>query len=622
MDEDLKKLIDETVDCFFNNTPEKLHEASFRIYNNTLCPDLWDEYQHLDPEVRLNLLRMAYDLYKKTKFVAPIADVWLMGSIANYNWTPDSDADVHIIIDFSKLQMPNETASKVAKSAGAQWNNEHNVTIKGHKVEINIQSVKAEKPYVMGIYSLVKDAWVRQPQHMNVNIDKTLIQAKYGEMKKYVEDALQSKDQEVLKSAKEYLDDYRQHGLDTGGELSVENIVYKILRSKGLIKMLKSSIVSNYDQEMTVSEKTKPSLKETNGPHDIDGANFKIRFNQDGIGSNAAKVFIGDEWFANAYQPWGEGDWAINAHTGAMKRHFKSPERLFKTLEELLEYLETWYSTNSVREVTQKDIKSKFPLPSAFSKGDPKLSMMTLDNLKSMRDKEARMWKALQGKEDKQGLQQAVDGFIMYNDEIKRRMDYINAPANEQFVHSFEADYGRGKMYVEVFKNPTTREFNECKPHYEVGALLKDNDIYVFNREKAYHKNVMTQMKLEDAMSILIMPDNTSATRMDILVTDATKNTKWHHNPNTEQFIRSHPFFKRKQIDHIMYWDEDIVGDWSKLKPEVSEGYGMANPEQDPLHVPGERWRIKWGSRKTPKISADEQKIVNELVDDIVAGML
>src|SRR5271157_3568123 len=127
--------------------------SNFRIYNDTLCPDLWDSAMHLDPHIRSNLIQMAYDFYEKTKLPAPIVDVYLMGSGANYNWTPDSDVDVHIIIDYSKLQMPPETASKTVKTVGAQWNAEHSVLIKGHKVEMNLQNAAEQKRYVTGIYS-------------------------------------------------------------------------------------------------------------------------------------------------------------------------------------------------------------------------------------------------------------------------------------------------------------------------------------------------------------------------------------------------------------------------------------------------------------------------------------
>ena len=42
-----------------------------------------------------------------------------------------------------------------------------------------------------------------------------------------------------MKAAKDYVDAFRQYGLDSAGELSVENIVYKIFRNRGIIKLLK-----------------------------------------------------------------------------------------------------------------------------------------------------------------------------------------------------------------------------------------------------------------------------------------------------------------------------------------------------------------------------------------------
>lgn len=235
--------------------------ANFRIYNETLCPELWDSAQHLDPEVRLNLLQMARDFYEKTNLPAPIIDVYLMGSIANYNWTADSDVDVHVIVNYTKLQMPAETANKTVKTAGAQWNLEHEVTIKGHKVEMNIQNSSEQKPYVTGVYSLFSDQWIRKPFKMSVKIDRSILKTQYDAMKKYVQSAISSGNREQMKGVKKYLDAYRQYGLDTYGELSYENVIFKILRSRGLIKQLKDSITAIYDKEMTVDEVGMKDLK-------------------------------------------------------------------------------------------------------------------------------------------------------------------------------------------------------------------------------------------------------------------------------------------------------------------------------------------------------------------------
>lgn len=240
--------------------------SSVRVYNQTLCPGLWDTAMHLDPRIRISLLKIAYDFYKKTKFVAPIQDIYLMGSAANFNWTEESDVDVHLLIDFNTLKMPGETAVKITRTASSLWNSEHNVRIKGHKVEINIQKAGEAKPHVTGIYSLLFDQWVRKPQYQPVSIDRNLIQQKYTEIKTHVEKALGSGDREYMKSMKDFLDEYRQYGLDSQGELSSENIVYKILRSKGIIKKLKDAIVQVYDTQMTVPEATEKDVKSRH-PH-------------------------------------------------------------------------------------------------------------------------------------------------------------------------------------------------------------------------------------------------------------------------------------------------------------------------------------------------------------------
>ena len=236
--------------------------ANFRIYNDCLCPEMWDSAQHLDPYVRINLLRMAYDFYKKTNLPSPIIDVYLMGSIANYNWTKDSDVDVHVIIDYRKLQMPEQTANKTVKTAGAQWNQEHNIFVKGRKVEMNIQNASEPKPYVTGIYSLMRDQWVRTPSKVMPQIDRNVIRVHYKAMQVYLENAIRSGDREQMKAAKKYLDAYRQYGLDTYGELSYENIVFKILRSRGTLKQLKDSMTAVYDKELSVDEVGERDIKQ------------------------------------------------------------------------------------------------------------------------------------------------------------------------------------------------------------------------------------------------------------------------------------------------------------------------------------------------------------------------
>lgn len=228
--------------------------SAIRVYNKTLCPELWTSDLKLDPIVRRNLLQLAKDFYEKAEFKAPVLDIYFMGSAANYNWTPDSDVDVHILIDFSQLQMPTETAHQSVRAASSLWNEEHDIKIKNHNVEINIQDRADNKPHVTGIFSLVKNTWVRTPKKSNININKVAIVSTYTRLKNNVENAIRIGDRDYLKSVKEYINAYRQYGLDTKGELSTENLVFKILRSRGIIKNLNAAINKLYDLKMSVQE--------------------------------------------------------------------------------------------------------------------------------------------------------------------------------------------------------------------------------------------------------------------------------------------------------------------------------------------------------------------------------
>ena len=315
-----------------------------------MCPDLWDSAQHLDPTIRANLLQMANDFYEKTELPAPVIDIYLMGSAANYNWTPDSDIDVHVIIDYTKLQMPQETAFKTVKTAGAQWNAEHNILIKGHKVEMNIQNSAEQKPYVTGIYSLVNDQWLRKPFKMPFNLDRQVLKFQYETMKNYLNNTIRSRDREQMKAAKKYLDAYRQYGLDTYGELSYENIIYKMLRARGLIKQLKDSIIQVYDKQMTVDEV---------GERDIKQIHPTLSFGDD----------------------------------------------------------ETFGSPKFDRSYWSKFKKKTF---------DVNLANLTMDELKALREKARR---GMNANDEWADLHKS--DFKLYNDELKRRFAYINAPVTE-----------------------------------------------------------------------------------------------------------------------------------------------------------------------------------------------
>lgn len=91
-----------------------------------------------------------------------------------------------------------------------------------------------------------------------------------------------------------------------------------------------------------------------------------------------------------------------------------------------------------LKEVSQKDINSRHPQRRSFdSQWNPKLEMMTLDNLKSLRNKAARTLKSLKPEQDKFGQRvQASKDFVIYQNELKRRLQLINRPMSEDLGYS------------------------------------------------------------------------------------------------------------------------------------------------------------------------------------------
>jgi len=224
-----------------------------RIYNNTLNPALWNDDGTLKQDVNQNLVQIAKDFYEETQLTPTISDILLLGSSANYNWTPTSDIDVHVSIDFAQLKMSKEDAGNYTNALKAKWNDAHDIHIKDHNVEMYIQDVN-HKTHALGIYSLLQNKWLVKPNKVIVKLDNNLIKQKYRDLVSKISNAIKSKDINVIKYTLKDVYDMRQSGLDMAGEFSTENIVFKLLRNNNYIDALKDSISKVYDIQHTMKE--------------------------------------------------------------------------------------------------------------------------------------------------------------------------------------------------------------------------------------------------------------------------------------------------------------------------------------------------------------------------------
>ena len=230
-----------------------------KFYQKELNSLFWKDNE-FDPHVREKLLEIAKDFYSTFKLEVPIEDIHLTGSLANYNWTPKSDLDVHVLIDFAKI---NPDLTLVKKSVDGQrfvWNLRHNVVIRGHDVELYIQDIN-EPHIASGLFSLLNNKWIKIPKYDPPQIDEKDVEKKFEGIANDI-DELQSRLNggpnvpeiearelyEHSETLKKKIMKMRKEGLEERGEFSVENLVFKKLRNEGYIQKLIDLISKSYDE--------------------------------------------------------------------------------------------------------------------------------------------------------------------------------------------------------------------------------------------------------------------------------------------------------------------------------------------------------------------------------------
>jgi predicted nucleotidyltransferase len=221
--------------------PDNVDVSSLR-FNETLSPLIWENDEKLKTDVRKALLLNAkrfieFSGLESLKF----NDIVLTGSLANYNYNENSDLDVHILIDFTQISDNVEFVGDYLKMKKQLWSDLLPIQVKGHDVELYFQDIN-EPHHSTGVYSLMKDEWVRKPIKQLVNIDIADIQLKASNIMNKIDDLETNKNKkdflEKHKALKDKIKKYRQSGLDEVGEYSIENLVFKILRNTGYLKKM------------------------------------------------------------------------------------------------------------------------------------------------------------------------------------------------------------------------------------------------------------------------------------------------------------------------------------------------------------------------------------------------
>jgi hypothetical protein len=226
-------------------------------FNDHLNPRLWDASEHLKPEVRDQLLKIADDFREFLGVTdLDLQDITISGSNAAYTYTPNSDIDLHLVV-----KMPNDKVYRELFDAKKfQYNEQHNIKIGGYDVELYVQD--ADQPHIsQGIYSVVNNDWVQVPRRVKSVVDDTSTESKFKTVGLQIERAIKSGSLQRMTRMAEKIKKMRQTGLESHGEFGPENLAFKMLRSQGKIKQLYDARNAAKDQELSLDERRKAKKK-------------------------------------------------------------------------------------------------------------------------------------------------------------------------------------------------------------------------------------------------------------------------------------------------------------------------------------------------------------------------
>lgn len=229
---------------------------------DSLNPKIW-ENNKLKSKIRRKLLKIAENFWNglEIKWASP-KDYILTGSICNYNWSKYSDIDLHILIDYSKIDKRTDFVKEFFNSVKNEYNQKHKeLTIMGYPIELYVQDTKEENAST-GVYSLNKNEWIKEPDKNNFNdfvADDKRTKEKSAKVMTLIDDIYDKykKEKDIKKINKMYLRakhlkdkivNGRRTGLSKNGELDINNICFKIYRRSGHLEKLSNMITSMEDK--------------------------------------------------------------------------------------------------------------------------------------------------------------------------------------------------------------------------------------------------------------------------------------------------------------------------------------------------------------------------------------
>lgn len=217
--------------------------------HETLNPKLWKD-NRLIPEVRQKLLEIADNFEEYVEIPMHIVDVVLVGSNASYNYTQHSDIDVHLIVNTELTEgVPEDIQTLVFNLKKTAFNKEFDIKIKEIPVELYVEDLHSSVQS-NGIYSIRRNKWVKEPKP--ITIEKRDLTQELDAWTERIHIAITSRDYEQITDVLDALYLMRKNSISIEGEYGRGNEVFKTLRDRGELSLLKEALTECLSRKLSL----------------------------------------------------------------------------------------------------------------------------------------------------------------------------------------------------------------------------------------------------------------------------------------------------------------------------------------------------------------------------------
>jgi predicted nucleotidyltransferase len=241
--------------------------------HNTLNSKLFTKEELLKEQVRDKLLEIVDEFLvdlKEQDIKIKVDDILLIGSNASYNYTKDSDIDLHILANAKAANYSAEVAEALYSAYRSLFNKNLDIKLFDIPLEVFVETEDSNR-VSNGIYSVKKNKWIKKPVQEDIPDYDTkalndLVDKWEAKCKDLIEDIKADKlsdEKKVVKMLEDIYDKLRKKGISKG-EYSIENLAFKELRNKGYLDQLKdfrNELVSKrLSLEETLDKQTRVSI--------------------------------------------------------------------------------------------------------------------------------------------------------------------------------------------------------------------------------------------------------------------------------------------------------------------------------------------------------------------------